>query len=405
MSKLAINGGEKVFDKEADIIGWPPKYDDTEKLLCEIYRSAKWSFNGKYERLFDEKFAAYQKAKYGVFMVNGTVTLECALAVFNIGPGDEVIVPAYTWIATGMAPLYLGATPVIVDIEPDTLCMSPEAFEAAITPRTKAVIPVHLYGSMADMDKICAIAKKNNIRVIEDCAHAHGTMWKDKAAGSIGDIGSFSFQESKTMPCGEGGICLTNDEKIFERLDRLAHIGYPREVKQGCKAEPPPMDLLCRNYRATDFQAAILLGHLKRLEEQTLLRDKNAKYITKRLKSVPGISVQKPGKNVTVQGFYVFALLLHFEELKEGTTRAEIIKALNAEGLAIGTGWGAGEPVFEQNLWNIPSDKYRVEDIRVTREYCGKRMITTSLTWLMLSEEDTSLICDAIEKVMAAYRK
>src|SRR6185503_12502827 len=137
---------------------------------------------------------------------------------YGIGPGDEVIVPAVTWYATAMAPHYLGAKPVFVDVLPDTLCMDPEKVSAAITERTKAIVPVHLYGSMADMDRIMAIAKAHGLRVIEDCAHMHGGLWDGRHVGSIGDVGSFSFQHSKTMACADSGISITSDPEIADRL-------------------------------------------------------------------------------------------------------------------------------------------------------------------------------------------
>jgi len=152
--KLAISGGEKTFAKPVKLPSWPPVYPETAEELKKVYLSGKWSFNGPQEQLFSRKFAEYNGAEYGIFMANGTVTLECALLALGIGKGDEVIVPSLTWMATAMAAVYVGATPVFVDIEEDTLCLDPEKLEKAITPKTKAVIPVHLYGSMADMERI-----------------------------------------------------------------------------------------------------------------------------------------------------------------------------------------------------------------------------------------------------------
>ena len=161
MSKLAIDGGPKVFTNGVQTApDWPPKYPETAELLKEIYLNGNWSFYGKYEQEFDRQFAQYTGADSCHLMANGTVTLEVALQALGIGPGDEVIVPAVTWLATGIAPLYVGATPVIVDIEEDTLCLDPVKVEEAITEKTKAIIPVHLFGSMADMEKLMATAKK-----------------------------------------------------------------------------------------------------------------------------------------------------------------------------------------------------------------------------------------------------
>ena len=166
-------------------------------------------------------------------MANGTTTLECSLAVLGVGTGDEVIVPALTWMATALSAFYVGANPVIVDIDPKTLCMDPAAMEAAITPKTKAIIPVHVYGSTADLEKILAIADKHGIPVVEDCAHMQGGFWNGRGVGSWGKVGSFSFQQSKTMASGEGGICITSDPELAEKIYLLKHIGYSRGVKQG----------------------------------------------------------------------------------------------------------------------------------------------------------------------------
>lgn len=229
MSRLAIDGGEKVFSEPAQSlpVRWPPVYPETAWQLADLYMNRKWSFYGPQELLFNEKFAAFTGTGQSVMMANGTVTLECAMRALEIGPGAEVIVPAHTWLATGSAVISCGATPVVVDIEPDTLCMDPQAFESAITGKTKAVIPVHLLGSLADMDKICAIAAKHGLRIIEDCAHAHGGRWNGRHVGSIGDIGSFSFQESKLLACGEGGACVTNDLHLGDILGRLSISATP----------------------------------------------------------------------------------------------------------------------------------------------------------------------------------
>ncbi len=404
MDKLAINGGTMAFDRTVHTVpGWPPVYAGTEELLLEIYRSRAWSFNGKYEREFDKLFAEYHDAAHCVFMVNGTVTLQAALEAVGVGPGDEVIVPAHTWIATGLAPVYVGATPVIVDIQPDTLCMDPKAFEAAITPRTKAVIPVHLYGSMADMDEICAIAARHNIAVIEDCAHAHGAKWDGKGSGSIGDIGSFSFQQSKLMTSGEGGCCLTNNEVLADKLNRIKHIGYPRDVKQGCKAEPPETGLLCFNYRATEFQAAILLGQLEHLQADTAYREANAEYLRKRIDALPGIRMQARGRKATSQSFYMLAFALNLDELHTGIDRNQIVEALKAEGVKPGVGWSGGVPVFKQDLWNVPADKIRIASADVAWKHCSSQELVYPLHWLLADRAAVSAFADAFEKVMPVY--
>lgn len=403
MTKLALHGGTPVFSEAPKSVPtWPPVYPETAEKLKELYLSGKWSFYGPQEVLFSEKFAEFTGAKHSIFMFNGTVTLECALKAFEIGPGDEVIVPAHSWLATGSAVASVGALPVMVDIEADTLCMNPAAFEAAITTKTKAVIPVHLFGSMADMDKICEIAKKHNLKIIEDCAHAHNGYWDGKHLGTIGDVGSFSFQESKLLPCGEGGACTTNDSHLADLIGRLSHIGYARGAKQGEQGDPPPIGLPCENYRATDFQAIILLEHLKYLRQETKIREEGADFLRERLDKLPGLRVQAKGKKATIQSYYIYAMILDFEELKAGTTRQNIFEALHAEGLtSIGPGWGA--PMNKHRLWTVPEDKYRIESNEVAEDIVLNRLMQCSLSWLMADKNDLQKFAKAFEKVMNAF--
>ena len=404
MEKLAIDGGTPVFGSKTirDYYPtWPIPYPETKEKLIEIYDSGKWGMCDKYEKMLMPEFAKYQGAKYSVWMCNGTTTLECALLALGIGPGDEVIVPAHTWIATGEAVVHRGATPVVVDIEHDTLCMDPERFEAAITPKTKAVIPVHLFGSMADMERINAIAKKHGLAVIEDCAHAHGGEWDGKHVGTLSDVGSFSFQQSKLMASGEGGCCITNDDDLADTLGRLSHIGYQFGSKQGQKGTPPPVGLLCHNYRVTDFQAEILLSQLAHLKEDTIARAKNAEILRKRLNAIPGVMVQAAGRKATLQSYYTYCVMVDHTRLKEGFTRADVLKAIQAEGVTAYEGWG--QPMYRQNLWTVPEDMYRNEGCETAENIIANDLTMMNLQYLMLSEADTHKIADAYEKVLSVY--
>ena len=404
MSKLAIDGGTPVFAAKANVPAWPPADEETAELLKEIYLSHAWSFYGKHEVAFNEEFAAYTGAASCAMMANGTVTLEVAMQALGIGPGDEVIVPAYTWLATGTAVVVVGATPVVVDIEPDTYCIDPVEVEKAITPKTRAIIPVHLYGSMADMDKIMEIARKHNLYVIEDCAHTHGSEWAGKHAGTIGNVGSFSFQQSKTIASGEGGACITNDPALGEAMGRISHIGYQYGAVQGQATEPPPMGMISHNYRITEFQAAILRSQLRTLRADTELRARNAETLRKRLNAIPGIRVQSPGRRVSLQGYYQYAMTLDTALLKEGITREQFCAALRAEGVGCGPG-GWGDLMFRQRLWSVPEDLYRVVSYKTAEKIVKEQLITLSLVWLMLSEEETNKVADAFEKVMTEYGK
>ncbi|MHC4073680.1 MAG: DegT/DnrJ/EryC1/StrS family aminotransferase, partial [Planctomycetota bacterium] len=206
MSKLAVNGGTPLRDAKAN--PWPkwPVWDEKEeKGLLEVLAGGVWSYNGPKELEFNKAFAEFTGAEYALSVANGTVSLQLALEACGIGLGDEVIVPGLTWQATAAAALDVNAVPILVDVSDDNWCIDPDAVEEAITPRTRAIIPVHLYGGFADMDAVMEVAGRHNLRVIEDCAHKHGGEWKGKKVGSIGDAGSFSFQLSKLMTAGEGG--------------------------------------------------------------------------------------------------------------------------------------------------------------------------------------------------------
>ncbi len=404
MEKLAIAGGQPVFAQPPALPPWPPADSETGDLLRELYLSRQWSFHGRYEQEFAAAFAGHHHAAYGVFMVNGTTTLECALQALGVGPGDEVIVPSWTWLATGVAPRYVGATPVFVDGEPDTFCLDPAAFEAAITPRTRAVIPVHLFGSMADLDRITAIARKHNIAVIEDCAHAHGGMWRDQGVGSFGAIGSFSFQQTKLMTAGEGGLCLTSDSELQEKLFRLKHIGYMAGARQGQASGPPPEGLLCHNYRATEFQALILNRQLATLQADTAKRAAAAEYLRREFSAIPGIAVQAPGRHATLQSYYVYAVTVDPARLKPGKTRDDVIAALQAEGVPeVFAGWGA--PVYGQKLWNIPARDYRIHSGATIEAIINHRIMLFSLMWLMAGESALNRLVEALAKVMKEYAR
>ena len=304
-------------------------------------------------------------------------------------------------MATGEAVAYRGAIPVIVDIEPDTLCLDPEKIEAAVTPRTKAIIPVHLFGSMADMDRIMAIAARHGLRVLEDSAHAHGGFWDGKHAGTIGDVGSFSFQQSKILASGEGGACITNDDHLAEVLGRLSHIGYQFGAKQGKAAARPPLGEICHNYRVTDFQAEILLSQLAHLREDNLLRERNANYLRERLERIPGVRVQAPGRKATLQSYYNLAIMIDHRGLKPGIDLDRVLAALEAEGCPIYKGWGF--PIYKQLLWTLTEDMYRIASSEVAEAVVGSELMVTVIPTLMMPKDGLDLFVQCFEKVMGEY--
>lgn len=357
--RLAALGGRPVFKSlPCRPGGWPPTHPATARALAEIYRSQRWSWNGVWEQRLCRDLARAHTARHAIFMTNGTVTLEAALHVLGIGPGDEVIVPSLTWLATAMAVVYVGATPVFVDIEPDTLCLDPAQVAAAITPRTKAIIPVHLYGSMADLDRLLPLARRHGLHVIEDCAHAHGGFWNGRGLGSWGDIGSFSFQQSKTVACGEGGAVLTNNARLAERLFRFKHIGYQLGAGQGKAASGPPAGLICHNYRGIELPAAILHGQLAGLKAMTRQRNRAADWLTVELEKIPGVTIQARGRRAGPgrQSYYAFMTILDPAHWG-GASLRQILHAFTQEHAPMCGSYGS---VHRHLLWSVPPTQYRI---------------------------------------------
>jgi L-glutamine:2-deoxy-scyllo-inosose/3-amino-2,3-dideoxy-scyllo-inosose aminotransferase len=338
MSKLAINGGTPVRDtKKNPWPGWPVWDKNEEKALIETLNSGIWSYNGPKEAEFNKKFAEFTGVKYAVSAANGTVTLQIALEACGIGVGDEVIIPGLTWQATAATIADVNAVPVLVDVCEDTWCIDPEKVRSAVTSRTKAVIPVHLYGSFADMDAIMEIAGLYDLYVIEDCAHKHGAEWNGKKAGSIGDIGSFSFQLSKILTAGEGGILTTNDPELAVKMDALRNCGRKPQLDKlsgidkgaGFYSEQGNF-IQSGNYRITEFQAALLTEGLKRLPGQNRNRDMNAIYLNSLLSDIPGIMPMRRDARETAEAYFNFVFRFDRVEFK-GVPVAEFRKALEAE--------------------------------------------------------------------------
>lgn len=410
MGKLAMNGGKKVRIEEFP--GWPVYDKNEERLILEVLRSGNW-WRGPEEdipeskvRQFEIKFAQYHKAKYGIAVTNGTAAIEIALKAAGIGAGDEVIVPAYTFIATATAVLTVNAVPVFVDINPETYCIDPAKMKAAITDRTKAVIPVHFAGNVSDMDRIMDIAGENNLLVVEDCAQAHGSKWKAKGVGSIGDMGTFSFQQSKTMTAGEGGIIITDSEDLAKKCYSYHHIG---------RIEGRPFyehHRLAGNERMTEWQAAILLAQLDRLEEQTKTRDHNARHLTKLLSSIPGIEALKEDERVSIRGYYIY-IFKYFKGKFKGLPRKRFIEALNAEGIPCHSGYPLplyDNPLFREGKFSLTgcplNCKHYAGRMDYSRVHCPEteRAVYEEQVWidqqvLLGTEQDMQTIAEAIVKI------
>lgn len=404
--KLAVQGGN------AELAGvepgqWPPRFNDTEDELIDLYRNGFWSFNGPAEKAFAKNFSKHQGSSHCVVMMNGTVTLEAALYALGVGEGDEVIVPAFTWVATAAAVSYVGAIPVFVDIDAETFCIDPAQVEAAITEKTKAILPVHLYGSFADMKQLSELADRHNLLLVEDCAHSAGGRCCGKGIGTIGIAGSFSFQESKVLASGEGGCILTDNDELAAKLFHYKHIGYPSGPRPTLKPGDTfaPKDLLCRNYRATEFQSVILNGQLKRLEQFTEKRAVAADFLRERIDVLPGFSVQKEGPNADLQSYYMFAVLFD-PGVYQNVSLDQMHEIFRAEGLPLKQTYGS---VYRHALWNLNDTRFRIlptgEDelgaCCTLAENVASRLLAVPHQWLLEEQDVLERIARVFEKVSA----
>jgi L-glutamine:2-deoxy-scyllo-inosose/3-amino-2,3-dideoxy-scyllo-inosose aminotransferase len=319
---------------------WPVWDQRDLDAVTEVIKSGRWGgypYPGPKTAELARKFAELQGGGYAVVMANGTVTMEVALRAAGIGWGDEVIVPACTFQATAAAPMNAGAVPVIVDVDPDSYCLDPKAAAKAITPKTRAIIPVHLASNMADMDAIMALAEKHNLVVIEDCAHAHGAKWNGRGAGTIGDFGSFSLQSSKTLTSGEGGILLCRSEAMARRAMAVIDCGRGHEGEDGREDGPSP--LMGGNFRLSELQAALALVGIERFPAQAKEREQMAAYMDEALSEVPGVRVLPRDPRHSTRSFYqyIFAIV----PAVFGVEHDVLCAALEAEGVIAEVGYQA----------------------------------------------------------------
>ena len=325
MSALALLGGEKAKSKPFPI--WPHYDEAEERALKQVLESRIWWRTPGTKTLeFEQAFAKFHGARHGIAVTNGTAALEVTMAGLGIGAGDEVILPDFTFVATASAVLFAQALPVLVDVDPGTYCINPDLVEEAITPRTKAVIAVHMGGHPADLDRLKKITGRKKLALIEDSSHAHASEWKGKRIGTFGVAGTFSFQSSKLMTAGEGGIIISNDEK-FERQARSVH---------DCGRMPGKWFyshfIYGSNYRLSEWQGAVLQAQLGRLDEQTKVRHRNARLLDRLLGTIPGITPQKLDDRCTRNGQYAYIFHVNKKDFA-GIATDRFVAAMNAEGI------------------------------------------------------------------------
>jgi dTDP-4-amino-4,6-dideoxygalactose transaminase len=330
MNKLVLLGGTH---NKPNIPTWPVRDEREEQAVVEVVRSGVYGGYPEpapHARRFAADFAAMHDASYAICCANGTISMTTALLAAGVGWGDEVLVPALSFAATAWAPLSTGAVPIICDLDPQTFCIDVNAAESAITERTRAIIPVHLGATLADLDAITALAKKYDLIVIEDAAHAHAGQWRGKGAGSWGHFGSFSMQLTKTLTSGEGGLITTNDPVYAEVCHSLIDCGRPKD-EAGINFN------LGANYRITELQAALLEVGLTRILDQTAVRNRNMAAMDERLLTVEGVTPQWIDPRITRRPGYIY--IAQFDPATfGGLTSDQLTAALYAQGIPCGRG-------------------------------------------------------------------
>ncbi len=398
---LALMGGKPTRKKP--FTSWPIFNKSEEKSLLRTLRSGKWGrLQGDEVSKFEQRFAAAHGCKHGIAVVNGTVSLRIGLLAAGIKAEDEVIVPPYTFLSTASAVVESNAVPVFADIDPHTFNLDPKTVEAAITPRTKAIIPVHFAGQPADMTALMALAKKHNLFVIEDAAHAHGAIQGGKSAGSIGNLGSFSFQSSKNMTAGEGGIITTNDDALAESCRSIQSCG---RVQGGLWYEH---HVISGNYRLGEFQGALLSCQLARLEDQTNRRDRNGQYLAAELIKIPGIIPQKRSIDCTRHSYHLF--MMRIDPQQFGVSRSTLIKALQAEGIPCSAGYGFSlpqQPLFQNKAFgpylHKASAKLNFRKVRCPQSdlLCHEQCVWLEHSMFLGKRADMDDISEAFQKIYA----
>ena len=398
---LAIHGGEKVCPVTWP--SWPQHGPDEERRLLQVLRTGEWWF-GENVRRFEEEFAAWHGGRHVVTCTNGTTAIEAALRACGVGRDDEVIVPAYTFIATASAVVSVGAVPVFADIDAETLCIDPDDVARRVTPKTRAVIAVHVAGRIANMARVTAIAEKHHLIVLEDAAHAWGSRRAGRAAGTFGACGTFSFQVSKNITCGEGGAIVTDDDSIAELCRSSVNCGRTPDGAWYDHAN------LGSNQRLTEFQAAVLLAQLARADEQLARRDRNALVLDERLKEIDGLRVTPSDQTMDRRSRHFYTFRLDTDAV--GASRDAIVEAIQAEGVPVSPGWY--RPLHDNAVFgNASSGAYHpvtnplagrgLDYARVNVPVCAQ--VCADIVWipqhvLLAEEREIALVADAIEKVV-----
>jgi len=402
--RLAVDGGTAVRNRPFP--SWPVWGEEEEQGLLGVLRSGVWGIGSDYVGEFERKFAAMQDAKYAVGVPNGTIAIEVALRGAGVTYGDEVIVTPYTFVATASAVLTVGAIPVFADIEPDTYQIDAKHVEKLVSPRTKAIIAVHIGGGPADLDAIKDLAKRHKLLVIEDCAQAHLAAWRGRRVGAIGDLGTFSFQSSKNITAGEAGAIVGDDDHLMESVWSYHNVG---RVREGAWYQH---EVLGGNARMAPWAAAVLLAQMARAESQMAVRERSAAALGEMLSRIPGVAPLRRDDRVTHHAYHLY--IFRWDPAGfGGRSRAEFLKALNAEGIPSSAGY---VPLYKENaiidatvaLSRLTgatpvSVQTNMKRCPVVERVCAEESVWLFQSMLLGDESDMDSIAEAVAKIQRAW--
>jgi dTDP-4-amino-4,6-dideoxygalactose transaminase len=398
--QLAVSGGAPV--RQARFAPWPSFGQAETDAVVSVLQSGKVNYwTGEEGKRFEAEFAGAVECEHAIALANGSVALELALYALQIGPGDEVIVPSRTFVASASCVVIRGATPVFADVDRDSQNITAESITRVLSPRTKAIIVVHLAGWPCDMDPILAVAKQHGLKVIEDCAQAQGATYKGKSVGSLGDVAAFSFCQDKIMTtCGEGGMLTTNNHELWEKSWSFKDHG--KNYSEMVNAQPRPgfrwvHDGFGTNWRMTEMQSAVGRVLLRKLPEMVEKRRHFAALLNQRFAQISGLRVTVPSPD-TAHSYYKYYAFLRSESLREGWDQMKVLQAINAEGIPCSMG-SCSEIYLEKAFVNLrPAARLKT----------ARELGETSLMFLVhptLSDKDMDDTCKAVEKVMQAACK
>ncbi len=399
--KLALFGGKPI--RETSFPEWPQPTDKIEKEVSKCLHDESWGIGSKVIDRLCSSFSEYHDAKFAIATNSGTTALWVALKAAGVKAGDEVIVPAYTFIATASSVLMANGIPIFADIDLNTGNIDPKSVEEKISDKTKAIMPVHIGGAPADLDALNLIAKKYNLILIEDAAQAHGAEWKNNKVGAIGKGGCFSFQTSKNMTAGEGGIIISNDEAFIDSCFSYHNCGRTR------KGEWYQHKHLGGNFRMSAIQAAVLLPQMDLLDHFLGVREANRSKIDGALSIIDGITPLKEYDQTTASANHLY-ICRYDENNFSGIPRSIFFEAMQAEGIYTYQGY---KQLYREDLFIIDTTEYPwlegkdYSSIRLpnTDRMCEKESVWLKQNYLLGTTEDTQDIVNAFEKVTTEMKK